>query len=211
MVDVRISSETTIRGLCTKIGFVENAGASVAASAVATGLGVSLLIRVAELPTTRAGSVEDRSALLTSATALRSVQRRLLEAIDHETIAPLLAARKMGQTTERHQAEREAAIQVALRTAAEVPLEVMRLAVKGLRHAELTVARCRRSATQDVALAVALIREGLNGARVSLEQKLNVLTDETYARAVVEEIGRLSTEGLRVAEAAASLARELPA
>ena len=84
-------------------------------------------------------------------------------------------------------------------------------AVQGLRQAELTLARCGRSARQDVALAVALLREGLSGARVSLEQKLNALTDETYARAVVEEVGRLSEEGHRAANAAASLSRELPA
>jgi len=205
MDDLRISSETTIRTLCSGIASGTMAEASVVSSAVATGVGVSLLIMVAKLPATRSGSVDDRSALLASATALRLLQRRLLDAIDEQTVAALLTARRLPQSTERKRAEREAAIQVALRTAADVPLEVMRVAVHSLRQAEIIVARGSRPAVPDTALAVALLREGLIGARTSLEQKVPTLADETYTNAILDEMAHLSEAGLRAAETIAAV------
>lgn len=202
MEDVRISSETTIRTLCSAIASGTTADASVVSSAVATGVGVSLLIMVTKLPATRSGSVEDRSALLASATALRLLQRRLLDAIDEQTVAALLAARRLSQSNDRKRAEREAAIQVALRTGADVPLEVMRVAAQSLRQAEIMVARVCRAAVPDTGLAVALLREGLIGARTSLERKIPALTDATYTDTTLGEMAHLSEEGIRAAAAA---------
>ena len=53
--------------------------------------------------------------------------------------------------------------------------------------------------------------DALVGARSNLELKLSSLTDEAYAKAVVQEIARLSGEGTTAANAAESWMRVPPA
>ncbi len=207
MATSRISSETSIRELYAALAAADVAQGTVAASAVASGLGVSLLVMVAALPTTRLGSIDDRKALTGATRALLDVQRQLAATIDVETTGRLLAAREMLQASDTQRTAREAAIQVALRAAADVPLEVMRLSAHGLKQARIVAAHGCRAASTDMELAVALLRIGLNGARSNLELKLSSLTDEAYTKSVVHEIARLSDEGTRAASAAESSLR----
>jgi formiminotetrahydrofolate cyclodeaminase len=211
MAHPRISSDTSIRELYAALAAAEAAQGTVAASAVASGMGVSLLVMVAGLPTTRLGSIDNRKALTSATKALLSVQRQLAATIDVETTARLVAAREMLQASERQRTAREAAIQVALRASADVPLEVMRLSAQGLTQAQTVAIHGSRAASNDMELAVALLRVGLVGARSSLEVKLSSLTDEAYTQAVVHEIARLSDEGTTAASAAESSLRVPPA
>jgi len=207
MPSPRISSETSIRGLYAALAAADAAQGSVAASAVSSGMGVSLLITVAALPTTRVGSIDDRKALTRATKDLFDVQRQLAATIDVETLGRLVAAREMLQASDTQRNAREAAIQVALRAAADVPLEVMRLSAQGLKAGQIVAGHGCRAASSDAELAIALLRIGLVGARSSLELKLNSLTDPTYTQAVVHEIARLSEEGTTAASAAESSLR----
>jgi formiminotetrahydrofolate cyclodeaminase len=77
-----VSSETTIRRLFPALVADDAAHGAVAASSVAAGMGVSLLVMVAALPTTRVGSLDDRKALLSVTRDLLDVQRQLLATLD---------------------------------------------------------------------------------------------------------------------------------
>jgi formiminotetrahydrofolate cyclodeaminase len=211
MAHPRISSQTSIRELYAALAGADAAQGTVAASAVAAGMGVSLLMMVAALPTTRVGSIDDRKALTGATRALLDLQRQLAATIDVETTSRLVAAREMLQSSETQRTAREAAIQVALRAAADVPLEVMRLSAHGLKNCQIVAVHGCRAASTDVELAVALLRAGLVGARSSLELKLTSLTDAGYTQAVVHEIARLSEEGSTAATAAESSLRVPPA
>jgi len=123
----------------------------------------------------------------------------------------LVAAREMLPASDTQRTEREAAIQLALRAAADVPLEVMRLSTLGLTVAQTVASHGCRAASVDMELAVALLRVGLVGAESNLEVKLSSLTDEAYTKAVVQEIARLSGEGMTAAHAAESWLRIPPA
>jgi methenyltetrahydrofolate cyclohydrolase len=211
MAKARISSEMSIRELYAALAAADAAQGTVAASAVAAGMGVSLLVMVAALPTTRLGSIDDRKALTGATRALLNVQRQLAATIDVETTGRLVAAREMLQASDTQRTAREAAIQLALRAAADVPLEVMRLSAQGLKHGQIVAAHGCRAASNDMELAVALLRVGLVGARSSLEMKLTSLTDAVYTQAVVHEIARLSEEGTAAGNAAESSLRVPPA
>jgi methenyltetrahydrofolate cyclohydrolase len=117
----------------------------------------------------------------------------------------------MPQADQTQRSKREAAIQLALRAAADVPLEVIRLCALGLKHARVIAASSSRAAGGEVELAVALLRVGLNGARSNLEARLSSLTDVVYAKAVVDEIARLSDEATIAARAAESSVQASPA
>jgi formiminotetrahydrofolate cyclodeaminase len=211
MPNPRISSESSIRELYAALAMAEAAHGAVAASAVAAGMGISLLVMVAALPKTRSGSIDDRKALLSASKTLLDVQRQLAAAMDVETSSRLVAAREMLHTSDTQRTEREAAVQLALRAAADVPLEVMRLSTLGLTLAEAVASHGCRAASADMELAVALLRIALVGARSNLEVKLSSLTDEAYTKAIVQEIARLSGEGTTAANAAESRIRVPPA
>jgi len=206
-----VSTETTIRGLFPALVAADAAHGAVAASAVAAGMGGALLVMVAALPTTRVGSVDDRKALLSVTRDLLTVQRQLLATVDADTTGRLAAARAMLQADDTQRTARDAAIQVALRAAADVPLDVMRLAAHGLALAAIVAVHGCRAALSDMELAVALLRTGLVGARGTLDVKLRSLTEGAYTQAVVQDMARLSDEAIRAGNAAEPALRVLPA
>jgi formiminotetrahydrofolate cyclodeaminase len=197
-------NDVPIREFVKALASADSGQSAVSAAALAGAMGTSLLLRVTALPTTRSDSLDERAALLGAGAALDEVQQQLIEAIETETAVKLFAARSMPQVSQTQRTRREAAIQLALRAGADVPLEVVRLCAVGLKQAETVAASGSRAAASEAELAVALLRVGLSGARSNLEARLGSLTDVGYTKAVVDEIARLSEESatsVRAAEA----------
>ena len=198
-----LPSEISIREFLAAVASADEAHGAVSAAAVAGGIGVSLLAMVAALPKTRYDSAADRTELINAATALSEVQEELIETIETETAVRIFAARNMPQASEPQRVDRQAAIQLALRAAADVPLEVMRLAVRGLKLAETVAAHGARAASADVQLGVALLHAAFSGARDNLEGRLSSLSDAPYSTSVVDELAKLNEEtttAMRAAE-----------
>ena len=174
------------------------------ASALAAAVGASLLMMVASMPKSRTGSDEERDALRRSATRLTAVRQRLTEAIDADAAAydEVVAAYRLPKASDADKAARTAAIQRALRTAADVPLEVMRLSAEAMADARLVAANGHRGASSDIGVAVALLRAGLHGARLNVEINVSSIRDDAYTTAVRTEVNRLEQEGVGSAEAA---------
>jgi formiminotetrahydrofolate cyclodeaminase len=210
-VDPQHRSDSPLREFMTALASADAAEGAVAAAAVAGAVGASLLLKVTTLPTTRSDGGEERVALVGAAAVLDDLQEQLIETVELDTRMKLFAARNMPQASETERARRLAAIQLALRAEADVPLEVIRLCALGLQQAQIVAANSCRAAGSDVELAVALLRNGLIGARSNLEGRLSSLTDVVYTKAVVEQIARLSEEGTAAANAAESLAQPPPA
>jgi formiminotetrahydrofolate cyclodeaminase len=162
---------------------------------------------VAALPKTRSDSSEDRLELMKAATALGDVQEQLIETVETETAVKIFAARKMPQASEAQRTERHAALQLALRAAADVPLEVMRLCARGLTLGHTVAVHGARAAAADVQMGVALLRAAFDGAQANLEGKLGSLTDTLYITSVVDEIARLSEEAAAATHDAESILR----
>ena len=206
-----LPSETSIREFLAAVASSEEAHGAVSAAAVAGGIGVSLLAMVAALPKTRSDSAADRAALMNAGPALSDVQEQFIETIETETAVKIFAARNLPQASDAQRADRQAAIQLALRAAADVPLEVMRLAARGLKFAETVAAHGARAASADVQLGVALLQAAFSGARANLEGKLSSLTDAPYITSVVDELARLSEETTTAMRAAESFLQVPPA
>jgi formiminotetrahydrofolate cyclodeaminase len=206
-----LPSETSIRDFLAAVASAEEAHGAVSAAAVAGGIGVSLLALVAAFPKTRSDSADDRMELMKAATALSDVQEQLIETIETETAVKIFAARKLPQTSEAQRTERQAAIQLALRAAADVPLEVMRLCVRGLKLGRTVAGHGARAASADVQLGVALLHAAFSGARANLEGKLSSLTDAPYITSVVDDIAHLSEETVTAMRGAESFLRVPPA
>jgi len=206
-----LPSDGSIRDFLKAVASADEAHGAVSAAAVSAAIGTSLLLMVAAIPTTRSESIDDRETLLEAAASIGEVQQQLLETIETETAVKIFAARNMPQASDAQRAKRHAAIQFALRAAADVPLEVMRLCVRGLKHAETVAARASRAAAADLQLAVALLNAAFAGARSSLEGKMSTLTDTPYITSVVDEIAHLSGEATSASRAAEARLRVPPA
>ena len=201
--------EISLHDFIVAVGSAAEPHGMVSTAAVAGSLGSSLLLMVAGLP--RSNSVADRTKLIEAATALAGVQQQLIETIETETAVKLFTARNLPQANDAERSERQAAIQVALRASADVPLEVMRLCARGLQLAATVAAHSARAASAEIQLAVALLQAGFAGARANLEGKLSSFTDASFVTSVVDEVGRLSEETAAATCAAESFVKTLPA
>jgi formiminotetrahydrofolate cyclodeaminase len=211
MAESRTLSNGSVRDFLTALASPDAPEAGVSAAGVAAGMGTSLLVFVATLPKTSSDSLEDRMALAAAATALGEIQDQILEVIDTETAIKVFAARRMPQGSERERAAHEAAMQLALRAAADVPLELMRLSSQALVQAQQVATHASRAGHVDLELAVTLLHAGLDGARANLEAKLSSLTDVLYTQTVLDEIVRLSDEAMKTARAVEALVKTPPA
>jgi len=202
MAALQLASDVPLGEFLDALASADSPHGAVSGCAVAGAMGASLLLMVAALPTTRSDSIDERTALLHAGAALGELQKQLIETIETETAVKLFAARSMPQASRAERSKREGAIQIALRAAADVPLEVIRLCALGLTQAQAVAASSCRAAGGEVELAVALLRVGLTGARSNLEARLSTLTDPVYTKAVVEEIAQLSDKAMTAARAA---------
>jgi methenyltetrahydrofolate cyclohydrolase len=202
-----IPNETSIRDFLSALASQDGIHGAVSASAVSAGMGIALLMRAAALPQTRSGSPEERTLLHAAATSLSEIHEQVMETIETETAVKVFAARNMPRASDAERAQRLAAIQLALRAAADVPLEVLRLTAVALRHAGTVATRSSRAAGPDVELAVALLHAAFTGARTNLETKIGSLGDAVYTDAVVEEMTRLTEDAAIAARFAEASAR----
>ena len=204
-------AENSLRDFLRALASAEETHGAVSAAAVAGSIGASLLLKVAALPKTRSDSMDDRAKLMEAATALNEVQEQFIETVETETALKIFAARNMPQANDKQRTERQDALQLALRAASDVPLEVIRLCALGLQHAETIAACCARAASFDVQLGIALLDAAFNGSRANLEARLSSLTDVRYITFAVDEIARLSVTATTAIHAAESFLRIPPA
>ena len=204
-------SDVSLRDFIEAVGSADAPHGAVSTAAVAGSLGASLLLMVASLPQTKSDSSTDRARLIEAAAAITGLRQQLIETIETETAVKLFTARNMPQASSVQRSERQAAIQLALRASAVVPLEVMRLCAEGLQLAATVAAHCARAASADVQLGVALLQASFDGARSNLEGKLSSFIDAAYIKSIVDEMGRLTNETTASTRAAESLLKPPPA
>jgi len=186
--------DKTVRDLLAAFASSDPTPGGGSAAALAAAVGTALLLMVASLSKTRSNSDEDRAALADARASLAAVRERLAESIDADTAAydRVVAAYKLAKTTDEEKAARTAAIQAALRAATDVPLGVMRLSAKALDAAKTVEARGNPAASSDVGVAIALLRAGLEGARLNVDVNLGSIRDDAYTRAIADEVERLA-------------------
>ena len=184
----------TVRDLLDAFASSDPTPGGGSAAALASSVGASLLMMVAGLPKTRSNAAEDRTALTAARASLTATRDQLTDAIDADTAAydRVVAAYKLAKSTDDEKAARTAAIQAALRDATDVPLGVMRLSAHALDTAKVVEAHGHGAAASDVGVAIALLRAGLEGARLNVAVNLGGIRDAAYTAAVNDEVGRLT-------------------
>jgi len=186
-------ADKTVRELLAEFAAPEPTPGGGSASALASAVGASLLAMVAALPKTRSGTDDDRAVLERAGAALAGLRTELTAAIDDDSAAydGVVAAFKLPKSSESDLQARRAAIQRATMAATEVPMSVMRLSASALEQAALVEAHGNPSAASDVGVAIALLRAGLEGARLNVEINLDGLKNADYAERIRRDITSL--------------------
>lgn len=164
------------------------------AAALAGAVGASLLTMVAGLAKPRTSTDDELAQLRTAREHCGALATRLEALIDADTEAYDLVvdAYRLPKTTEADKDARTARIQAALRTATDVPLEVMRHCADALAQ-EPAIARFgNQNAASDVNVAGAMLRAGLAGARENVEINLGSIKDSDYVARIRAESSALA-------------------
>lgn len=187
--------ERSVRELLNAFSSSDPTPGGGSASALASSVGVSLLMMVAGLPKTKHNSDDDRAALSGASAALDPLRGQLADAIDDDAAAydGVVAAYKLPRGTDEEKHTRTDAIQRALKAATEVPLGVMRRSAAALHTAQVVAVHGHPGASSDVGVAMALLRAGLEGARLNVDINLESIADAAYVAEVRGEVERLTS------------------
>jgi len=177
------------------------------ASALAGAVGVSLLLMALGIRRPKAERVEESTALADAADRLQSLRAAIATLIDRdaEAYSSVIAALRMPVNDADARARRQAAYDLAVRAATEVPLETMRTCRRVLRDAPIVAAHSIPSTSGDVGVAIELLRAALRGAGITIDANLGSLKDADYISVVSAERQQLDAESAVDAEHGLSL------
>jgi formiminotetrahydrofolate cyclodeaminase len=203
---MRSYSNYSVRDLLDAFSSTAPAPGGGAAAALTGALGVSLLLMAAGIRSSRATEPVDSSELAESTDKLRSLRPAIESLVDRDAEAytsVITALRLPADPGDR----RKQAIDAAMRTATDVPLDIMRAARRALREAPAIAAHSVRSTHGDVAVAIELLRAAVRSAGFTIDANLVTMKDAEYASLVRDERQRLDAESTADAESALSMVR----
>ena len=177
------------------------------AAALAAAMSAALVAMVAGLTVGRPRYAAVAAEMAEIQQRAETLRQTLAAAADADAAAYLavMAAYRLPRENAAQQAERAAAIQAALRHAAEVPLAVAGHCSEILGLAGRVAARGNPNAASDAAVAALLAHAGLQAAVRNVRINLNGIGDRTFCEAAEVNVARvLQTAGPLLADALAA-------
>jgi len=169
-------------------------GGSVAALMGA--LGVSLGGMVANLSAGKRGWEDKLSYFSDRAVKAQQLKDELLFLVDEDTAAfnKVMAAFALPKDSTEEKAGRAAAIQLANKHAAEIPLRVMEAAFKAYQILAEMADKGNPASISDVGVGLLAVRACVDGAAMNVRINLGQLKDEKFNSALVEKVRKISTD-----------------
>lgn len=166
-------------------------------SALAGSLGAALGAMVWRLTAAKAAGDLPEERLDELAADLDALRAALAANVDRDAASydGVIAAMRTPKDTEEEKAARRAAIQLATRTATEVPLETARMCAEVMRGCLRAARLGYAGAVTDAGVGILAAFAGLNGALYNVEINLSGLADAAFTAAVAEEAAALRAEG----------------
>ena len=165
-------------------------------SACAGALGAALVGMVCNLTRGREKFVDVETEIVTLVEAAEAARARLEQLLQEDTTAysGVIAAYKMPKETAEEQAARTAAIQAGLIVAADVPLEICRVAVEVCRLAKVAAGIGNPQAVTDAGIGAILGEAAVVGAALNVKINLGSIKDEAYVAKAAAEIEAIQAE-----------------
>ena len=169
-------------------------GGSVAALAGA--LGAGLCAMVASISYEKKGFEDRHDRLTRLGLEAHELSSRMLDAVDEDATAfdQVLAAGRMPKGTEEDRRARDIALQQATRAAIEVPLSVMRGALRALTLAGEAAEHGAPATLSDAGVAALASAAAIEGAWYNVRINLPGLTDDALARRLRQEADTIASQ-----------------
>jgi len=180
-------------------------------SACAGALGAALVSMVCNLTRGREKFAAVEAEIVTLVEASEAARGRLEQLLQEDTTAynGVIAAYRMPKGTAEEQAARSQAIQDGLIIAADVPLEICRVAVEVCRLAKVAAGTGNPQAVTDAGIGAILGEAAVVGAALNVRINLGSIKDEAYVAKAAAEIDEIqaAAAALRAEVLAITLSR----
>jgi formiminotetrahydrofolate cyclodeaminase len=165
-------------------------------SACAGALGAALVSMVCNLTRGREKFAGVEAEMTTLVAASEAARGRLEQLLQEDTIAynGVIAAYKMPKETAEEQAARSQAIQDGLIVAADVPLEICRVAVEVCRLSKVAAGLGNPQAVTDAGIGAILGEAAVVGAALNVGINLGSIKDQAYVAKAGAEIDEIRAE-----------------
>jgi len=165
-------------------------------SACAGALGAALVGMVCNLTRGREKFADVETEIVTLVEASEAARARLEQLLQEDTTAynGVIAAYKMPKETAEEQAARSQAIQAGLIVAADVPLEICRVAAAVCRLAKVAAGIGNPRAVTDAGIGAILGEAAVVGAALNVKINLGSIKDEAYVAKAAAEIEAIQAE-----------------
>lgn len=130
------------------------------------------------------------------------IEREYLDIIDRDTEAfnAVSAVFAMPKETEEEKQARSAAMQEALKLCTVTPLEMMQLALEGIKLIESVNGKLNASAASDLGCAVLSLKSALQGAWLNVLINIGGIRDEEFVNATRDKGQKLLEECMGIAD-----------
>lgn len=172
------------------------------AAALVGALGAALVTMVTELTLGKEkfAAVQDAIAGIRTESEKLRAELTDLVSLDADAYAKVAAAMKMPKETDEQKAERTRVLQVALKGAAEVPLQVAEAAAAVARLSLPAAEQGNPNAVSDAGVAVALADAAAQSAALNVKINLAWIDDQAYARVTWARVESILAETARLRE-----------
>ncbi len=169
-------------------------------SACVGALGAALVSMNANLTVGREKFADVDARVRTLLEASEATRLRLQELLQDDTVAynGVIAAYKLPKDAPEEQAARSAAVQAGLIHAANVPLEICRVAVQVCRVAKDVAALGNPQAVTDAGIGAILGEAAVVGAALNVKINLGSIRDEAYVAAARAELADIEIEAAQL-------------
>ena len=186
--------ELSVSQFSARLSSTEPAPGGGSASAAVAAFGAGLLVMTCNFTIGKDKYADVEEDMRDLRDELEPIRVWLLASIDRDSQAydAVMEAFKMPKGTPEEKAARKEAIQVAMRGAAEVPVDVARRCARALDLASMVVEMGNPNTLSDAGCGARFVDAGLRGALYNVRINLGSIKDETYVARMSEEVEALS-------------------
>lgn len=194
--------DLSLKDFATVLGSAAPAPGGGSAAALSGANGISLTKMVCELTLGKKKYADYQEVIEEVHLKSSSLQEKLLAAIDKDTEAFNLvsAVFDMPKETDDDKAARRAAMQSALKEAAQSPYDMMLLMVEALEVTEKAVGKSNTNAASDLGVAALNLKAGLQGAWLNVLINLSGIKDDAFVSNYRQKGQELLTRGCDIAD-----------
>lgn len=194
--------DLSLKDFATVLGSDAPAPGGGSAAALSGANGISLTKMVCELTLGKKKYADYQEVMEEVHLKSSSLQEKLLAAIDKDTEAFNLvsAVFDMPKETDDDKAARRAAMQSALKEAAQSPYDMMLLMVEALEVTEKAVGKSNTNAASDLGVAALNLKAGLQGAWLNVLINLSGIKDDAFVSNYRQKGQELLTRGCDIAD-----------